>query len=137
RWVHSSASAVEGLLPLADLTRHKITVTNSRGIQAIPMAEQAMAGLLALARRMDLTLAAQRDKRWIQAQLCDSDWPWMLHGKTMTIVGLGTTGIEIARRAQAFGVRVTGIRRHPGLPKPDFVDCVFGPDQLTAALTGC
>src|SRR5438132_1436663 len=46
RWVHSSASAVEGLLPLADLTRHKITVTNSRGIQAIPMAEQAMAGLL-------------------------------------------------------------------------------------------
>src|SRR3954462_5996910 len=36
RWVHSSAAAVEGLLPLADLAKAGITVTNSRGIQAIP-----------------------------------------------------------------------------------------------------
>src|SRR3954463_8894651 len=38
RWVHSSAAAVEGLLPLPDLAARNIIVTNSRGIQAIPIA---------------------------------------------------------------------------------------------------
>src|SRR5215471_15088579 len=137
RWVHSSAAAVEGLLPLRELGKRDIVVTNSRGIQAIPIAEQVMAGLLALARRMDLTLAAQREKRWIQTQLCDTDWPWMLHGKSMTIVGLGTTGMEVARRAHAFGIRVTGIRRRTDQTKPDFVDQVLGPDQLMESLTDC
>src|ERR1044071_4215245 len=45
-WVHSSASAVEGLLPLSDLERHGVTITNSRGVQAVPMAERVMGGLL-------------------------------------------------------------------------------------------
>jgi len=137
RWVHSAAAAVEGLLPLAHLSRRNITVTNSRGIQAIPIAEQAMAGLLALARRMDLTFAAQREKRWIQGQLCDTDWPWMLHRKTMTILGLGTIGIEVAKRAHAFGMRVTGVRRSADRPKPDFVDRVLGTDRLAEGLAGC
>jgi hypothetical protein len=44
RWVHSGAAAVADLLPLAELARREIVVTNSRGVQAIPMAEQVMAG---------------------------------------------------------------------------------------------
>src|SRR5262245_28865088 len=137
RWVHSSAAAVEGLLPLSDLAKRSIVVSNSKGIQAIPIAEQVLGGLLVLARRLDLTIPAQRERRWIQAQLCDTDWPWMLHGRSMTIVGLGTIGIEVARRAQAFGMRVTGVRRHPDQPSPSFVHRVLGPEHLTDALTGC
>src|SRR3954468_3775559 len=93
RWVHSSAAAVEGLLPLAALAERGITITNSRGVQAIPIAEHVMGGLLVLARRFDRTLDAQRDRRWIQEEL-STDWPWMLHGRNMTIVGLGTIGLE-------------------------------------------
>jgi len=137
RWVHSSAAAVEGLLPLADLAKRGILVSNSKGIQAIPIAEQVLGGLLVLARRLDLTITAQREKRWIQAQLCDTDWPWMLHGRRMTILGLGTIGIEVARRANAFGMRVTGVRRHPDQPSPSFVDRVLRPDRLADALSGC
>src|SRR4051812_48855830 len=76
RWVHSSAAAVADLLPLEDLHRRKIAVTNSRGVQAIPMAEQVMAGLLALARRLDLAILAQRDRQWIQERLGERDRPW-------------------------------------------------------------
>jgi phosphoglycerate dehydrogenase-like enzyme len=137
RWVHSSAAAVEGLLPLAELGKRDIIVTNSRGIQAVPIAEQVMAGLLVLARRMDLTMAAQREKRWIQAQLCDSDWPWMLHGKSMTILGLGTIGLEVARRAHAFGIRVTGVKRLLDEAKPAFVDRVVGPESLSESMRNC
>src|SRR5437016_1461657 len=59
-WVHSPAAAVEGLLPIAELAARRITVSNSRGIQAIPIAEHVMGGLLVLARKFDRTLAAQR-----------------------------------------------------------------------------
>ena len=136
RWVHSPAAAVEGLLPLADLAARDIIVTNSRGVQAIPMAEHVMGGLLVLSRRYDRMLDAQRERRWIQNDLCD-DWPWMLHGQSMTVVGLGTIGIEVAKRAHAFGMSVTGVRRRVDEPRPDFVDRVVGPDRLGDALTGC
>jgi phosphoglycerate dehydrogenase-like enzyme len=136
RWVHSSAAAVGGLLPLRELAARGITVSNSRGVQAIPIAEHVLGGLLVLARRFDLILAAQREKVWIQNQLCD-DWPWVLHSRTMTIVGLGTIGTEIARRASAFGMRVTGVRRRPDQPRPDFIDRVVGPHRLDDVLRGC
>ncbi|HTE46773.1 MAG TPA: D-2-hydroxyacid dehydrogenase [Gemmatimonadaceae bacterium] len=136
RWVQSPASAVEGLLPLPVLAERKIVVTNSRGIQAIPMAEHVMGGLLVLARRFDRTLEAQREKRWIQNDLSE-DGPWMLHGRRMTIVGLGTIGVEIARRANAFGMHVTGVRKHLDRETPPFVDRVVGPDHLDESLRGC
>ena len=130
RWVHSSAAAVAGLLPLDELAGRDIVVTNSRGVQAISMAEQVMAGLLALARRLDLTMAAQRERRWIQEELGEIDRPWTLHGKSMTIVGLGSIGAAIAERAHAFGMRITGVRRRPERPAPPFVDRVMGAGQL-------
>jgi phosphoglycerate dehydrogenase-like enzyme len=135
-WVHSPAAAVEGLLPLAALAARGVTISNSRGIQAVPMAESVMGGLLVLARKYDRTLAAQRERRWIQNELVD-DWPWLLHGKRMTIVGLGTIGVEIAKRAHAFGMHVTGVRRRLDQPVPDCVERVVGADQLADALRGC
>ncbi len=136
RWVHSTASAVASL-PLSELASRGIVLSNSRGVQAITMAEHVMGGLLVLSRRFDLTLAAQRERRWIQNELNGNAWPWALHGKSMTIVGLGTTGTEVARRANAFGMRVTGIRRRTDQLKPAFVDRVLPPDQLDDALRGC
>ena len=136
RWVHSSAAAVEGLLPLADLAARDIPVTNSRGVQAIPMAEHVMAGLLVLTRRFDRMLEAQRERRWIQNDLIH-DWPIMLYGRRMTIVGLGTIGMEVAKRAHAFGMTVTGIRRRVDEPRPEFVDRVLSPDQIDESLVGC
>lgn len=136
RWVHSSAAAVEGLLPLAALAQHGVTVTNSRGVQAIPIAEHVMGGLLVLSRRFDRTIGAQRERHWIQNELSD-EWPWLLHGQSMTIVGLGTIGLEVAKRAHAFGMRVTGVRRRVDQARPEFVDRVLTPDRLTEALEGC
>ena len=136
KWVHSPAAAVEGLLPLAALGARGVTISNSRGVQAVPMAESVMGGLLVLARKYDRILEAQRERRWIQNDLAD-DWPWLLDGKRMTIIGLGTIAIEIAKRARAFGMPITGVRRHPDREKPAEVDRVFGADQLDDALTGC
>jgi phosphoglycerate dehydrogenase-like enzyme len=136
RWVHSPAAAVEGLLPLELLGARGIVISNSRGIQAVPMAESVMGGLLVLARKYDRTIDAQREHRWIQNDLVD-DWPWLLDGKRMTIVGLGTIGVEIAKRANAFGINVTGVRRNPDQAAPPYVDRVFGSDRIDDALVDC
>jgi phosphoglycerate dehydrogenase-like enzyme len=66
RWVHSSASAVQGLLPLAELAQAGVQLTNSRGVQAIPIAEHVMGGVLQLSRRFDRTLRAQQERQWIR-----------------------------------------------------------------------
>jgi D-2-hydroxyacid dehydrogenase (NADP+) len=135
RWVHSTAAAV-GILPLQALAARHIAVTNSRGIQAAPMAEHAIGGLLLLSRRFNLMLEAQRERRWIQNQLASEAWPWSLAGRKMTILGFGTIGQEVARRAHAFGMRVTGIRRRPDQPIPAYVDQIVGAAQLEDALRG-
>lgn len=136
RWLQSSASSVSAL-PLGDLASMKVVVTNTRSVQGGPIAETVMGGILVLSRRFDLTLAAQRDRRWIQNEMTGDNTPWSLQRKTMTILGLGSIGQEVARRAHAFGMKVTGIRRRVGEPKPSFVDRVLSPDQLEAGLRGC
>src|SRR5206468_8254857 len=136
KWVHSTAAAVAGLLPLRDFTKRGIMVTNSRGIQAAPIAEHVLGGLLVLARRFNLMLDAQREHRWIQNELTQNAWPWSLHGRKMTILGFGTIGQEVARRAHAFGMQVTGIRKRVDQPTPSFVHRIVGPDQLNDALRG-
>lgn len=136
KWVHSSAAAVEGLLPLAELAASGAAVSNSRGIQAVAMAEHVMGALLVLSRKLNRTMEAQRERRWIQNDLCD-DWPYLLHGRAMTIVGLGTIGMEIAKRAHAFGIVVTGVRRRPDQPRPRSVKRVVGPERLDETLAGC
>ena len=136
RWVHSTAAAVANLLPLGQFTARGILVTNSRGIQAVPIAEHVMGGLLVLARRFNLMLEAQRERRWIQTELTGDAWPWSLYGKKMVVLGLGTIGQEVARRAHAFGMRVIGVRRRADQAAPPFVDGVVGPDRLNEVLKG-
>jgi phosphoglycerate dehydrogenase-like enzyme len=135
RWVQSPASAVDDLLPLAALRERGVMVTNGRGVQAVPIAEHAMAGLLMLARKLDRTLVAQRAHRWIQNELFD-DRPWTLQGKRIVIVGVGAIGMEIARRARAFEMSIVGVRRHADQPVPSFIERVFAPDRLNDALAG-
>ena len=137
RWVHSTAAAVTNLHPLREFSARGIVLTNSRGIQSVPIAEHVMGGLLVVARRFNLMLAAQREHRWIQNELTRKAWPWSLYGRHMTIVGFGTIGQEVARRAHAFGMRVTAVRRRPDQQAPPFVDKIAGPDRLDDALRGC
>jgi phosphoglycerate dehydrogenase-like enzyme len=136
KWVHSSAAAVEGLIAMRELDARGIVLTNARGVQGVPISEHVMGGLLVLSRKFNRTLEAQRERRWIWHELND-EWPWVLAGKAMTIVGLGTIGLELAKRAAAFDVRVTGVRRRADQPPPPHVERVLPVDRIDEALAGC
>src|SRR5262245_15527724 len=136
RWIQSSATSVS-TLPLADLATRGVVITNTRTLQAGPIAEHVMGGILILSRKFDLTLAAQRDSRWIQNEMTESATPWCIERKAMTILGLGSIGTEVARRAHSFGMKITAVRRRSNLPKPEFVDRVLAAEEINEALIGC
>jgi phosphoglycerate dehydrogenase-like enzyme len=126
RWVFSLSAGVEKL-PLAELAAAGVTVTNARGIHGPQIAEQTMGVIIAFSRQLSRCLRNQQHKKWEQLLPVDE-----LTGKTLCIVGAGSIGQEIARKAKAFDMRVIGVKRRPSA-LPHF-DEVWPGDELPAAL---
>ena len=129
KWVHTSAVAVETLC-LPELFARRIAVSNTRGVQAIPIAEHVMAVVLALAKQIPFVLDNQQRSRWAQNEFIGERLPWLLHGRTLGLIGVGTIGSEIARRADAFGMRVIALRRRPAYGVIGHVERVYGIGDL-------
>jgi D-3-phosphoglycerate dehydrogenase len=53
-----------------------------------------------------------------------------VQGKTLVIIGLGATGLEVAKRAKSFGMYVIAITKSPFLKKPGGVDKAYYVDSL-------
>jgi len=133
QWVHTSAVAVETFC-LPELFARGIAVSNTRRVQAVPIAEHVMAVVLALAKRLPFALENQRSARWAQNEFMGERLPWLLAGKTLGVIGVGTIGSEIARRARAFDMQVIGLRRRPSGDEVPGFSQVFGPAQLPVFL---
>ncbi len=121
-WLQTTGAGVAGLAK--DLPGH-ITLTNGRGIYAIPMAEHILGMMVAMVRGFPQLIEAQLNREWRNSGIHREE----LFGRTCGIVGVGSIGGEVAKRASAFGMRIVGCRRHPEQPCPH-VDEMFGHDQL-------
>ena len=114
-----------------DLLRERgVTVCNARGVNAVPVAEHAVALMLALAKRLVEHDAAVKRTDWVEWAATESV---SLQGKTVTIVGMGGIGTEIAKRCKAFETTVIGIRKRPA-GRIDHVDEVRSIDELHEVL---
>jgi phosphoglycerate dehydrogenase-like enzyme len=133
RWVHSPAVAA-GTLCLDALAARGIAVSNSRGVQATPIAEHVFSLLLALTRRLPLAFERQREARWSQPEFTGPAQPLTLRGQCLGVIGLGSIGSEVARLGAAFGMRVVAVRRDPSREAPPGVAAVWGADELDRLL---
>jgi phosphoglycerate dehydrogenase-like enzyme len=88
------------------------------------VAHSATLGLLALARRWPLLLAAQRAHEWLPVYA--TALPRDVRGQTAVIVGWGPVGKEIGRLLQALGLNLA-VARHSGQPAADGVPTVAYP----------
>ncbi len=130
RWVHFMWAGVDGLIfPAA--VESDVTITNSAGAFAVPMAEHVMALMLAFARGVHLCTCRSPHDLWHAEGSRGSLTPHMreMSGATLGILGYGGIGRETARRAKAFDMRVVALRRRPTDDDP-FADEVFGPERL-------
>jgi D-3-phosphoglycerate dehydrogenase len=81
-------------------TRQGIAVMNTPGANAVAVAEQTLGMMLAMARHLCRADASMHAGRWEKKLLQGTE----LRGKTLGVAGLGRIGMEVARRARAFGM---------------------------------
>jgi D-3-phosphoglycerate dehydrogenase len=110
-------------------TSKSIYVANVPLANSTSVAEHTLFLMVLLAKNMqasDKSVARRRNPRLMGTEL---------YGKTLLIVGLGASGIEVAKRAKAFGMRVVSVTKDPVSEKPGreksfFVDDVRNPEAL-------
>ncbi len=91
-------------IDMAAATRHGVVVMNTPGANAVAVAELTLGLMIAMARKVAMANATMHAGKWEKKQLQGTE----LRGKTLGIVGLGRIGLEVARRARAFGMELIG-----------------------------
>jgi D-2-hydroxyacid dehydrogenase (NADP+) len=133
KWIHSTAAGVAQLM-YPELRNSGIVVTNPSGIFSVPMAEHVIGLLLALARNFPDCVRQQDRARWSQQELWDKPQHLTeLNGKVLLIVGYGSIGREVAKRAKALDMRVWGVTRS-GKGDRTHAEKLFAAAQLEEAL---
>lgn len=103
RWVQSGAAGFDNPV-FGKLIEKGVTLTTSHG-QAVGMAEYVVWGVLDHFQRGPERRAAQAHHAWNRLAFRE------IAGSHWLVVGFGAIGQGVARRARAFGARVTGVRR--------------------------
>lgn len=105
RWVHAASVGVNRLLCPELAT---VTLTNSRGVFDIPIAEWVIGAVLSHVKGLDASLALQREHRWQYRTT------GRLAGTRAAVVGTGSIGRTIADRLMRLDVDVTLVGRTAG-----------------------
>jgi len=121
RWIHTYSVGVDHPM-YRPIVARGITFTNGAGSQSIPIAQHILLMMLHHAKRMRVWEAAQARHEWTHAPSEE------LTDKTVALFGLGGIGREVARLAQAFRMRVIGLRRRA--EPVEHVDELLPPEAL-------
>jgi len=125
RWVHALGAGVENLSQ--DVAGTDVIISNNH-LHGDAIGDHVFALVLAHTRRMPAAYQCQHARRWVHGELVGT----ILAGATMGILGLGTIGSAVARRARAFGMRVVGTKRRPA--PVEGVEEVLPPERTDAVL---
>ena len=124
KWVSTIYAGLDAF-PLELLRERGVTLTNGVGINAYAVAEYAVLGILAAAKRYDHVVRAQDRHEWP----ADAPGKIELFKTRALVIGYGAIGRLIGERLAAFGVEVTGVTRSGR-------DDTITPDQWRARLAG-
>ena len=97
------AGAGYNTIDVAAASRRGIYVSNCPGKNAIAVAELAFALILALDRRVPENVAELRAGRWNKKEYSKAQG---LFGRTIGLLGVGSIGREVIRRAAGFGMPI-------------------------------
>jgi phosphoglycerate dehydrogenase-like enzyme len=112
-----------------EVINEKIFVANTSGANPVPLAEGTIGLLLALAKRV-----VQRNNAFPEIYRGRGT---ELRGKKAGIIGLGHIGIEIAKRLQAFEMKILAIKRRKSVELQEKMQLEFlgSPEDLDFLLT--
>ena len=122
KWIQALTAGVD-FFPLNKIKEQNIILTCGRGIHKIYIAEYAIAAMINLARNYHLMFRNQLRGKWDRS-IAQGE----INDKVLGILGLGSIGQEIARKALILGMRVIGVKNNP---QPlEWVDHVYGPADM-------
>jgi phosphoglycerate dehydrogenase-like enzyme len=134
RWIHSQAAAVHQFM-FPELVNSDVILTNARDVHGPVVAEQVIAMMFALAKRIPAAVRFQQKHEWGQDAFSSGrSHSRELAGATLGLVGLGSIGRKVATHAAALGMRVIAVREHPEKEKPQDVDEVLPTSKLQELL---
>ena len=129
-WIQTLTAGVDDIVmsPASEkLSRKGIVLTNMSGLHRDIIAEHAMGFIINFDRRFHDYRDQQRQKEW---ERLDMNY---ITDSSLTILGVGSIGQEIAARAKAFNMEVTGVKRDTTVGL-NFVDRVYPPSEMEAAV---
>lgn len=128
KWIHIASAGVEELLT-PEFLKSKVTLTNVSGIHATPIGEFVMEMMLMFVKKAPLCFEMKQAREWHRLI------PSVLRNKTVSIIGLGSIGQEVARLSKAFGMKVIASRRSIKKGCSRNVDILYSAAQLPELLT--
>jgi D-3-phosphoglycerate dehydrogenase / 2-oxoglutarate reductase len=125
-------------------TSKSILVANVPLANAVSVAEHTLFLILYLAKNVKVKLLANNDKNsnngLVFERRVTSTLGSEIQRKVLVIIGLGATGLEVAKRAKSFGMHVIAVTKNPflkkqGIDKAYFVDSLGGPEILSESIS--
>ena len=129
KWVQVLSAGVDGLL-FPEFVQSRVILTSAKGFVGPHLADQAWALILGLLRGIGRSV---RERTW-DNRMSIRLATWELSERTLGIVGLGGTGIDVARRAQGFDMRVIAVDPET-VDAPSFVHEVWEMERFHELLS--
>lgn len=118
RWIQLHSAGVDHAVKEPIVQAEDVEVTTSSGIHATQMAEYCLAMMLAFEYQIPRMLALKEKAEW-PANRAKIFAPFALRDQTVGIIGYGVIGRELARLADALGMRVLATKRDAMRPELD------------------
>jgi D-2-hydroxyacid dehydrogenase (NADP+) len=145
KWIHGAYVGMDKFL-FPELLKSKVLLTSSKGMHGDTVSDHAMAMILAFAKGLVFSWNCKVQRKWCPIGVMKQRFE--PQEKLLGIVGFGTIGQALARKAKAFGMKVMAIRNTVRrrektkyvdklLPKDKFREFLCSSDVvvLTAPLT--
>ncbi len=105
KWIQGLMAGVDGL-PIENIRNRDIILTTGRGIHKDHMIEYALSMMIIDSRNLNEFILNKKEKKW------DPNFRQnQIKGKTLGILGLGSIGKELAKKASFMGMDVIGLKR--------------------------
>ena len=105
-----------------------ILVTNMQRVYGPGIAEHVIGMMYMLTRKLHIYYDQQQQRQWNRKAVQPTTM-WEVQDRIMLVVGLGGIGTQVAKRANALGMKVTAIR-NSSRSGPDYVETVGLPNDL-------
>ncbi|WP_433061453.1 D-2-hydroxyacid dehydrogenase [Dactylosporangium sp. CS-033363] len=105
RWVQATSAGIGGFVQRTGLERSGMVFTTAAGIHAVPLAEFAVAAALYFVKGIPELRRRQAGHHWERYTTAQ------LAGRTVTVIGLGGMGRQVASAFAALGCKVLGLGR--------------------------